>query len=80
VGLRHLSWNNSGGSATSEYRDKFIQLSRYAPDEVAEDERKQEHLLKDLMDPYSMHWWHTHFLHFRGCWIRLWLLNTSMFN
>jgi hypothetical protein len=27
----------------SEYYDKFIQLSRYAPDEVADDERKQEH-------------------------------------
>jgi hypothetical protein len=24
----------------SEYRDKFIQLSRYAPEEVADDERK----------------------------------------
>jgi hypothetical protein len=22
-------------------------------------------LLKDLMDPYSMHWWQTHFHHFR---------------
>jgi hypothetical protein len=27
--------------SVSEYRDRFIQLSRYAPDEVAEDERKQ---------------------------------------
>jgi hypothetical protein len=26
--------------SVSEYRDKFIQLSRYAPDEVADDERK----------------------------------------
>jgi hypothetical protein len=69
-----------GNMSVSEYRDKFIQLSRYAPDEVAEDERKQEHLLKDLMDPYSMHWWHTHFHHFRGYWIRLLLLNTSVFN
>jgi hypothetical protein len=30
-----------GSMSVSEYRDKFIQLSRYAPDEVAEDERKQ---------------------------------------
>jgi hypothetical protein len=29
-----------GNMSVSEYRDKFIQLSRYAPDEVADDERK----------------------------------------
>jgi hypothetical protein len=29
-----------GNMSVSEYRDKFIQLSRYALDEVAEDERK----------------------------------------
>jgi hypothetical protein len=29
-----------GNMTVSEYRDKFIQLSRYAPEEVAEDERK----------------------------------------
>jgi hypothetical protein len=70
-----------GNMSVSEYRDKFIQLSKYAPDEVAEDERKQEHIfLKDLMDPYSMHWLHTHFHHLRDCWIRLLLLNTSVFN
>jgi hypothetical protein len=32
-----------GSMSVSEYHDRFIQLSRYAPDEVAEDERKQEH-------------------------------------
>jgi hypothetical protein len=37
-------------------------------------------LLKDLMDLCSMLWWHTHFHHFRGYWIRLLLLNTSVFN
>jgi hypothetical protein len=36
-----------GNMSISEYRDKFIQLSRYAPDEVADDERKQEHLTDD---------------------------------
>jgi hypothetical protein len=69
-----------GNMSVSEYRDKFIQLSRYAPDEVAEDERKQEHFIEGLLDPYSMHWLHTHFHHFRGCWIRLLLLNTSVFS
>jgi hypothetical protein len=31
-----------GNMTVSEYRDEFIQLSRYAPKEVADDERKQE--------------------------------------
>jgi hypothetical protein len=29
-----------GNMTLSAYRDKFIQLSRYAPEEVADDERK----------------------------------------
>jgi hypothetical protein len=37
--------------SVSEYRDRFIQLSRYAPDEVAEDERKQEHFIEVLNGP-----------------------------
>jgi hypothetical protein len=37
--------------SVSEYRDKFIQLSRYAPDEVAEDERKHEHFIERLNGP-----------------------------
>jgi hypothetical protein len=35
--------------SVSEYRDKFIQLSRYAPDELADDERKQEHFMEGLI-------------------------------
>jgi hypothetical protein len=35
----------------SEYRDKFIQLSWYAPDKVADDERKQEHFIEGLNGP-----------------------------
>jgi hypothetical protein len=34
--------------SVSEYRDRFIQLSRYAPDKVAEDERKQENFIEGL--------------------------------
>jgi hypothetical protein len=37
--------------SVSEYLDKFIQLSRYAPDEVADDERKQEHFIEGLNGP-----------------------------
>jgi hypothetical protein len=40
-----------GSMSVNEYRDKFIQLSRYAPDEVAEDERKQEHFIEGLNGP-----------------------------
>jgi hypothetical protein len=40
-----------GSMSVSEYRDKFIQLSRYASDEVAEDERKQEHFIEGLNGP-----------------------------
>jgi hypothetical protein len=40
-----------GSMPVSEYRDKFIQLSRYALDEVAEDERKQEHFIEGLNGP-----------------------------
>jgi hypothetical protein len=37
-----------GNMSISEYRDKFIQMLRYAPDEVVDDERKQEHFTKGL--------------------------------
>jgi hypothetical protein len=40
-----------GNMSVSEYSDKFIQLSRYAPDEVADDERKQEHFIEGLNGP-----------------------------
>jgi hypothetical protein len=40
-----------GNMSVSEYRDKFIQLSRYALDEVVEDERKQEHFIEGLNGP-----------------------------
>jgi hypothetical protein len=37
--------------SVSEYHDRFIQLSRYAPNEEAEDERKQEHFIEGLNGP-----------------------------
>jgi hypothetical protein len=37
-----------GNMLVSEYHDKFIQLSWYAPDEVADDEQKQEHFIEGL--------------------------------
>jgi hypothetical protein len=35
----------------SEYKDKFIQLSSYAPGEVADDDKKQELFLEGLIRP-----------------------------
>jgi hypothetical protein len=37
--------------SVSEYRDRFIQLSRYALDEVANDERKKEHFIEEINGP-----------------------------
>ena len=34
----------------SEYRDKFAQLSCYAPNEVADDDDKQSRFIKGLYD------------------------------
>jgi hypothetical protein len=39
-----------GSMSVVEYRDKFAQLSRYAPTEVARDSDKQCHFLKGLYD------------------------------
>ncbi|WVZ97371.1 hypothetical protein U9M48_042913 [Paspalum notatum var. saurae] len=39
-----------GNMSVTEYRDKFLQLARYAPIEVAEDGDKQEHFLEGLND------------------------------
>jgi hypothetical protein len=40
-----------GNMSVSEYCDKFIHLSRYALDEVAEDERKEENFMEGLVGP-----------------------------
>jgi hypothetical protein len=40
-----------GNMSVSEYRDKCIQLSRYALDEVVDDERKQEHFMEEFVGP-----------------------------
>ena len=40
----------TGGMTITEYHDKFLQLSRYAQNEVAEDGAKQEHFMEGLND------------------------------
>ena len=34
----------------TEYHDHFLQLARYAPTEVADDRKKQEHFMEGLED------------------------------
>jgi hypothetical protein len=42
-----------GNMTVSEYRDRFTQLSRYAPEEVDTDEKRQERFLEGLIGPLS---------------------------
>jgi hypothetical protein len=37
--------------SVSEYRDRFLQLSRYAPDDVNTDAKRQYRFLRGLVDP-----------------------------
>jgi hypothetical protein len=40
-----------GPLSVNEYRDKFLQLSRYAPEDVNTDAKRQYRFLKGLVDP-----------------------------
>jgi hypothetical protein len=42
-----------GNMSISEYRDRFTQLSRYAPEEVDTDEKRQERFLEGLIGPLN---------------------------
>jgi hypothetical protein len=42
-----------GGMSVSEYWDRFIQLSRYAPEEVDTNEKHQERFLEGLIKPLN---------------------------
>jgi hypothetical protein len=42
-----------GNMSVSEYRDRFTQLSRYAPEEVDTDEKRQERFLEGLIEPLN---------------------------
>jgi hypothetical protein len=41
----------AGGMSVAKFRDKFIKLSRYAPEEVADDPKKQECFMEGLVGP-----------------------------
>jgi hypothetical protein len=57
-------------------RDKFIQLSWYAPGEVDDDEKKQELFLKVWSGHYNTNWYHTHSRPSRDYWTKLLLWKT----
>jgi hypothetical protein len=40
-----------GALSVSEYKDKFLQLSRYAPEDVNTDAKRKYHFLRGLVDP-----------------------------
>jgi hypothetical protein len=40
-----------GPMSVSEYRDRFLQLSRYAPEDVNTDAKRQYRFLRGLVDP-----------------------------
>jgi hypothetical protein len=42
-----------GNMSVSEYRDHFTQLSRYAPEEVDTNEKRQERFLEGLIGPLN---------------------------
>jgi hypothetical protein len=44
-----------GPMSVSEYRDKFLQLSRYAPKDVNTDAKWLYHFLRGLVDPLQYH-------------------------
>ena len=44
-----------GPLSVSEYRDKFLQLSRYAPEDVNTDAKRQYRFMRGLVDPYCTH-------------------------
>ena len=52
IGLKQEEFRalKQGYMSVVEYHDKFAQLSRYAPNEVANDADKQRHFLKGLYD------------------------------
>jgi hypothetical protein len=44
---------SQGNMTVNEYRDRFTQLSRYTPEEVDTDEKRQERFLEGLIGPLN---------------------------
>jgi hypothetical protein len=52
-----------GGMIVNEYLNSFIQLSRYAPDDINTDEKKQDVFLSGLNDDIQFQLLNTDFQH-----------------
>ena len=50
----YLSFSLQGTMTVTEYRDRFLQLARYAPADFADDHKKQEHFMEGLEDYLSV--------------------------
>jgi hypothetical protein len=48
---RNIYKSKIGFWVLHEYRDKFLQLSRYAPEDVNTDAKRQYRFLRGLVDP-----------------------------
>jgi hypothetical protein len=44
-----------GHMTVTEYRDKFIQLSKYAPKSAESDKKKQERFIKGLNEDFKVY-------------------------
>jgi hypothetical protein len=42
-----------GGMSVAEFWERFIELSCYAPEEVADDAKKQERFMEELAGPFQ---------------------------
>jgi hypothetical protein len=49
--VRKEEFLNQGPLSVSEYRDKFLQLSRYAPEDANINAKRQYHFMRGLVDP-----------------------------
>jgi hypothetical protein len=54
-----------GGMTVNEYLNSFIQLSRYAPDDVSTDEKKQDMFLNRLNDDIQFQLLNTDYVDFQ---------------
>jgi hypothetical protein len=53
-----------GGMTVNEYLNSFIQLSRYAPDDINTNEKKQDMFLKGLNDDIQLQLLNTDYANF----------------
>jgi hypothetical protein len=65
--LKQKFASKQGNMTVSEYMDEFTHLSRYAPDEVNTDAKRQERFLDGLVGPLNYHLQSHTFPNFQCC-------------